>query len=206
LTAEQVIFTLPEDNNDVTTPLSPVRNVGSRSSREEGTMAATEHVDAREGVGYRGPQVCQIVGITYRQLDYWARTDLVRPSLADAHGSGTKRAYSYRDLVVLKVIKDLLDAGLSLQAIRQAIDYLRRELGADVAAARLVISPSSVALIHGDGDIIDLLRRGQGVFNIVPLDGVVEQLDAAITELRPTGTIETLGPNAGVPGTSRAAP
>ena len=169
-------------------------------------MAATEHADATDEVGYRGPQVCQIVGITYRQLDYWARTDLVRPSLAEARGSGTKRAYSYRDLVVLKVIKDLLDAGLSLQAIRQAIDYLRRELGTDVAAARLVISPSSVALIHGDGDIIDLLRRGQGVFNIVPLDGVVEQLDAAITELRPTSTIETLGGTAGAQGASRAAP
>jgi DNA-binding transcriptional MerR regulator len=153
--------------------------------------------------------VCEIVGITYRQLDYWARTDLVRPSLAEAHGSGTKRAYSYRDLVVLKVIKDLLDAGLSLQAIRQAIDYLRRELGTEVAAARLVISPSSVALIHSDGDIIDLLRRGQGVFNIVPLDGVVEQLDAAITELRPTTAVETPEGTAGTaraPRSSRAAP
>jgi DNA-binding transcriptional MerR regulator len=79
--------------------------------------------------GYRGPQVCTIVGITYRQLDYWARTDLIRPSLADARGSGTQRIYSYRDLVELKVIKSLLDAGVSLQSARRAIEYLRNNLG-----------------------------------------------------------------------------
>ena len=85
--------------------------------------------------GYRGPQVCKIVGITYRQLDYWARTDLVRPSVNDAAGSGTQRLYSYRDLVALKVIKSLLDAGVSLQAARKAIDYLRTNLGDDLASA-----------------------------------------------------------------------
>src|SRR5438309_6256829 len=80
---------------------------------------------ATEG-GYRGPQVCAVVGITYRQLDYWARTDLLRPSISEARGSGTQRRYSYRDLVELKVIKRLLDNGLSLQSARRAIDCLRR--------------------------------------------------------------------------------
>ena len=89
--------------------------------------------------GYRGPQVCKIVGITYRQLDYWARTDLVRPSVCDANGSGTQRLYSYRDLVELKVIKRLLDAGISLQAARKAIEYLREQLGDDLASAHLVL-------------------------------------------------------------------
>src|SRR5437773_8829303 len=83
-------------------------------------MATKETTD-----GYRGPQVCKIVGITYRQLDYWARTDLLRPSISEARGSGTQRRYSYRDLLELKVIKRLLDAGVSLQSARRAIECLR---------------------------------------------------------------------------------
>src|SRR5207253_9991636 len=90
--------------------------------------------------GYRGPQVCKIVGITYRQLDYWARTDLIRPSIADARGSGTQRMYSYRDLVEPKVIKHLLDAGISLRTARTAIEYLREHLGEELAPASLVIN------------------------------------------------------------------
>ncbi len=89
--------------------------------------------------GFSGPQVCSIVGITYRQLDYWARTDLVRPSLADARGSGTQRRYSYRDLVRLKVVKSLLDAGVKLQTARKAIEYLRDDLGEDWDTASLVL-------------------------------------------------------------------
>src|SRR3954452_23378993 len=83
--------------------------------------------------GFKGPQACTIVGITYRQLDYWARTNLVRPSIHDAAGSGTQRRYSYRDLVELKVIKNLLDSGVSLQAARRAIEYLRENVGSDLA-------------------------------------------------------------------------
>src|SRR5579862_4316717 len=89
--------------------------------------------------GFRGPQVCSVVGITYRQLDYWARTSLLRPSISEARGSGTQRRYSYQDLVQLKVIKRLLDAGISLQSARRAIDCLREDLGADLAAAKLVL-------------------------------------------------------------------
>src|SRR5205809_5212173 len=89
--------------------------------------------------GYSGPTVCKIVGISYRQLDYWARTDLIRPSLADAAGSGSRRAYSYRDLVELKVVKSMLDAGIKLESVRSAFIYLRDQLGEEVASARLVI-------------------------------------------------------------------
>src|SRR4051812_42271543 len=103
--------------------------------------------------GYRGPQVCKIVGITYRQLDYWARTDLVRPSIADAKGSGTQRRYGYRDLVELKVVKSLLDAGVALQSARGAIEYLRGNLGADLATANLVISGGSVLVAESDGEV-----------------------------------------------------
>lgn len=135
--------------------------------------------------GFRGPQVCKIVGITYRQLDYWARTDLIRPSIADARGSGTQRRYSYRDLVELKVIKGLLDAGVSLQSARRAIEYLRHHLGEDIATASLVINGAGSVLVRTDGELVDLVRQGQGVLSIVALGGVKDELDAAITELRP---------------------
>ena len=133
--------------------------------------------------GFRGPQVCKIVGITYRQLDYWARTDLIRPSIADARGSGTQRRYSYRDLVELKVIKRLIDAGVSLQSARRAIEYLRTNLGEDIASASLVLNGSRSVLARSDGELVDLVRQGQGVLSIVGLSGVVEELQAAITEL-----------------------
>ena len=154
---------------------------------------AVDRIDQRAGAdpGYRGPHVCKIVGITYRQLDYWARTDLIRPSIADARGSGTQRRYSYRDLVDLKVIKSLLDAGVSLHSARQAIGYLRSALGEDLASATLVLNGPGSVLVHNDGELVDLLRQGQGVFSIVALDGVKEELDAAITELRPTREPET---------------
>lgn len=137
--------------------------------------------------GFRGPQVCKIVGITYRQLDYWARTDLVRPSVNDAAGSGTQRLYSYTDLVELKVVKRLLDAGVSLQSARKAIEYLRTQLGADLASAHLVIDGTRTVLVRTDDQIIDLLRAGQGVLNVVPLGPVVDDLDARLHDLRDVG-------------------
>ncbi|MDQ3106687.1 MAG: MerR family transcriptional regulator [Actinomycetota bacterium] len=133
-------------------------------------------------VGFRGPQVCAIVGITYRQLDYWARTDLLRPSISEAKGSGTQRRYSYRDLLELKVIKRLLDAGIALQSARVAIGYLRENLGEDVAAANLVLNGTSVLAASGE-EIVDLLRGGQGVLNILPLGSVKDELDAALHSL-----------------------
>jgi len=137
--------------------------------------------------GFRGPQVCQLVGISYRQLDYWARTGLLRPSLAEAKGSGTKRRYSYRDLLELKVIKRLLDAGVSLQSARRAVGCLREDLGADLAASNLVLSDTTTVLAHTDGELVDLLAGGQGVFNVVPLSGVVNELAADIVRIeRPT--------------------
>jgi DNA-binding transcriptional MerR regulator len=135
--------------------------------------------------GYRGPQVCAIVGITYRQLDYWARTGLMRPSISEARGSGTQRRYSYRDLLELKVIKQLLDAGVSLQSTRRAIQCLRDNLGSDVASANLVLGGTDSLLAHSGEEVVDLLKGGQGVLNIVPLAGVKEEIDAAIHRLEP---------------------
>jgi DNA-binding transcriptional MerR regulator len=158
---------------------------------EQGVLAPSGSEFAGEEVGYGGPQVCKIVGITYRQLDYWARTDLLRPTLVDAAGSGSQRRYSYRDLVALKVIKSLLDAGLSLQTARKAIEYLRDHLGEDLASASLVLDGSRSVLVRTGEDIVDVVRQGQGVLNIVPLAGLVEQLDASIHELAPAAPAET---------------
>ncbi len=128
--------------------------------------------------GYRGPQVCKIVGITYRQLDYWARTELVRPSVMDANGSGTQRLYSYRDLVELKVIKQMLDAGISLQSARKAVESLRA-FDEDLASVRIVIQGPNIVLAQSDEQVMDLLRGGQGVLSVV-LD--IQPLQQTITE------------------------
>jgi DNA-binding transcriptional MerR regulator len=133
--------------------------------------------------GYSGPQVCRLVGITYRQLDYWARTGLLTPSLASARGSGSKRRYDYTDVLEVKVIKSLLDAGVSLQRARRAVDCLRDGLGQDLAATSLVLTPSGSVLARSDGEIVDLLQGGQGVFNIVPLGGMISDLRADIVKL-----------------------
>jgi DNA-binding transcriptional MerR regulator len=133
--------------------------------------------------GFRGPQVCTLIGITYRQLDYWARTGLLRPSIADARGSGTQRRYSYHDVLELKVIKQLLDAGISLQRARRAVECMRQGIGGDLAATNLVLVGTNSVLAHSDGEVVDLLKGGQGVLNIVPLSGVVEELNADILRI-----------------------
>ncbi len=136
--------------------------------------------------GFSGKRAAEIVGITYRQLDYWARTDLIRPSLADARGSGSRRCYSYRDLLELKVIKTLLDAGIKLESVRSAFAYLRENLGEDVASVQLVISGGSAVLVRDGAEFIDVVNRyrGQGVLNFLALDDVKDRLDDAI-ELHP---------------------
>jgi DNA-binding transcriptional MerR regulator len=135
--------------------------------------------------GWSGPQVCEIVDITYRQLDYWDRTDLLKPSLSAAHGSGTQRRYSYRDLVQLKVIKGLIDAGVRLQTARAVIEALRHELGVDWQTASLVIDGTNTVLARDGEHLFDLVRKGQGVFNVVPVGNMVQELEAAIHRLAP---------------------
>lgn len=136
--------------------------------------------------GFSGREAADIVGISYRQLDYWARTDLIRPSLADAKGSGSRRRYSYRDLIELKMIKTLLDAGQRLERVRKAFDYLR-DIGDDLTSVQLVMAGESVVLVRDSGELLDVVNKyqGQGVLNFLALDGVVEQVDAAIVEFRP---------------------
>ncbi len=139
-----------------------------------------------EQVGYSGKKTAEIVGITYRQLDYWARTDLIRPSLTDAAGSGSRRLYSYRNLLELKVVKNLLDSGIRLEQVREVFAYLQDELGEDVATANLVVNGNQPTLVRSGEEVIDLLANGQGVLNILPLSGVVDELDEKIIELFPS--------------------
>jgi DNA-binding transcriptional MerR regulator len=132
--------------------------------------------------GYSGPMVCRLSGVTYRQLDYWARTGLVMPSVTPASGSGSKRAYSYGDVLEVKVIKSLLNSGVSLSRARQAVECLRSSLGADLAASSLVLSDAGSVLAANDGELVDLLRGGQGVFNIVQLGNVVAELISELSK------------------------
>ena len=131
---------------------------------------------------FSGTKAAQIVGISYRQLDYWARTDLMRPSVCDASGSGSRRIYQYRDLLELRVIKSLLDAGIRLESVRAVFNYLRAHVDTDIAAAHIVISGQSVVLCQGD-QLIDVMRNGQGVLNVLPLAGVKQEIDSSIVQL-----------------------
>ena len=135
--------------------------------------------DEDDGIGYRGPTVCKIVGITYRQLDYWARTELVTPSVRGADGSGTQRLYSFDDIVALRVVKRLLDTGVSLQKVRAAVDELRRR-GRDLAGSTLASDGSSVFALEDDDELVDLLKKGQGVFAI-SVAPVVDELRGEVT-------------------------
>jgi len=128
-------------------------------------------------LGYSGTQTAKVVGISYRQLDYWARTDLIRPSLSDASGSGSRRSYSYSDLLELKAIKKLLDAGIKLEQVRKVFAYLREHVATDIASAHIVIDGGSVMLCDGD-QLVDVLKHGQGVLNVLSLGGVRDELEA----------------------------
>ena len=132
--------------------------------------------------GFSGTKAASVVGISYRQLDYWARTDLIRPSLTDATGSGSRRTYSYRDLLELRVIKSLLDAGIKLESVRKSFTYLRAQADTDIATATLVISGNDVLLCDGEM-LVDIVRRGgQGVLNVLAIGGVKTDLDASLLQ------------------------
>src|SRR5947207_7394724 len=134
---------------------------------EQGLLFGDEILTVHsDDVGYRGPTACAAAGITYRQLDYWARTSLVEPSIRAAHGSGTQRLYSFRDILVLKVVKRLLDTGVSLQQIRTAVTHLRDRGVADLAQITLMSDGASVYECTSPDEVVDLVQGGQGVFGI----------------------------------------
>ncbi|MFL5738104.1 MAG: MerR family transcriptional regulator [Actinomycetota bacterium] len=130
--------------------------------------------------GYRVPEVCRIIGISYRQLDYWARTELVRPSIQDAQGSGTQRLYSFQDLVELRVIKKLLDAGVSLQRVRKAVEYLQSNK-MPAAGVTLMSDGNRIYAVDSPEAVVDLLSKGQGVFAIA-VDKVATDLEGSLAK------------------------
>ncbi len=132
-------------------------------------------------VGYRVPIACQIAGITYRQLDYWARTSLVVPSIRSAAGSGSQRLYSFKDILVLKIVKRLLDTGISLQNIRVAVDHLRKRGVADLAKITLFSDGTTVYECTSPEEVVDLLQGGQGVFGIA-VSGAMRELTGTIAD------------------------
>lgn len=136
-------------------------------------------------VGYRGAVAARAAGITYRQLDYWARTELVEPTVRGASGSGSQRLYGFRDILVLRLVKSLLDTGISLQQIRTAVDELRRAGIRDLAGTTLMSDGASVYLCTSNDEVIDLVSRGQGVFGIA-VGKVLREVESTLVEFDPT--------------------
>jgi DNA-binding transcriptional MerR regulator len=149
---------------------------------EQQTLFAEDSAASGDDVGYRGPTACAAAGITYRQLDYWARTDLVQPSVRPAHGSGTQRLYSFRDILLLKVVKRLLDTGVSLQNIRTAVSTLRERGVADLTEITLMSDGTTVYECTSPDEVVDLVQGGQGVFGIA-VGRVVREVEGSLAEL-----------------------
>lgn len=174
-----------------------------RGDRETGGPVAsqgllfTEDVPAlAEGIGYRGPTACKAAGVTYRQLDYWARTGLVQPSVRNPSGSGTQRLYSFRDILVLKIIKRLLDTGVSLQQIRVAVTQLRERGVQDLAHITLMSDGASVYECTSDDEVIDLVRGGQGVFGIA-VGSVWREVEGSLSALPSERADDPVAPHPG---------
>ena len=155
----------------------------------QGLLFTEDLPELDEHLGYRGPIACRAAGITYRQLDYWARTGLVEPSVRPATGSGTQRLYSFRDILVLKVVKRLLDTGVSLQQIRVAVSHLRERGVEDLAQITLMSDGASVYECTSTDEVVDLVQGGQGVFGIA-VGRVWREVEGSLAELpgeRPDG-------------------
>ena len=151
-------------------------------ARNQGLLFNDDVSPLPEDFGFRGPTACSAAGITYRQLDYWARTGLVDPTVRSATGSGTQRLYSFKDILLLKIIKRLLDAGVSLQQIRVAIDHLRERGTDDLTQVTLMSDGASVYECRSADEVIDLLQGGQGVFGIA-IGGVWKEIEGSLHSL-----------------------
>jgi DNA-binding transcriptional MerR regulator len=174
---------------------------GHDSAAEQAALEAALHADEQgllfdddvstvpDDLGYRGPTACSAAGITYRQLDYWARTGLVEPTVRAAGGSGTQRLYGFRDILLLKVIKRLLDAGISLQQIRQAVAHLRARGTDDLTRVTLMSDGASVYECTSNDEVIDLLQGGQGVFGIA-IGGVWREIEGSLADLPSERSVE----------------
>ncbi len=170
-------------------PSAPLTPLQPSNSSRQGSLFTDDFPVPDDGVGYRGPVACAAAGITYRQLDYWARTGLVEPTVRAAAGSGSQRLYGFRDILVLKVVKRLLDTGVSLQNIRAAVQHLRERGIDDLAQITLMSDGASVYECTSADEVIDLVQGGQGVFGIA-VGRVVREVEGSLAVLpgeRPEG-------------------
>nr|WP_239536982.1 MerR family transcriptional regulator [Arthrobacter roseus] len=154
----------------------------SVSASTQGLLFTEDLPVLDEDAGYRGPTACKAAGITYRQLDYWARTGLVEPAVRGASGSGSHRLYGFRDILVLKVVKRLLDTGVSLQQIRSAVEHLRDRGVEDLAQITLMSDGASVYECTSADEVIDLVQGGQGVFGIA-VGRVWREVEGSLAQL-----------------------
>jgi DNA-binding transcriptional MerR regulator len=173
-----------ESHDDVTAATE-----AAAEASDQGLLFTDDVSPLPEDAGFRGPTACSAAGITYRQLDYWARTGLVEPTVRSATGSGTQRLYSFKDILLLKIIKRLLDAGVSLQQIRIAIDHLRVRGTADLTQVTLMSDGASVYECRSADEVIDLLQGGQGVFGIA-IGGVWKEIEGSLHELPSERAVE----------------
>jgi DNA-binding transcriptional MerR regulator len=168
------------------------RSAAAQRAGEQGLLFDDELDPLPADVGYRGPTACAAAGISYRQLDYWARTGLVEPSVRPARGSGSQRLYGFRDILVLRVVKRLLDTGISLQQIRAAVAYLREHGATDLAPITLMSDGASVYACTSSDEVVDLLQGGQGVFGIA-LGRVWQEVEGSLADLPADAGEETAG-------------
>lgn len=160
---------------------------------EQGLLFDESSSAYSQDLGYRGPVAASVVGITYRQLDYWARTELVSPSVRTSSGSGSARLYGFRDILELKIVKRLLDTGVSLQQIRTAVEHLRARGADDLTQVTLMSDGASVYECMSNDEVIDLVQGGQGVFGIA-VGRVWQEIEgslASITGERPLDDTES---------------
>jgi DNA-binding transcriptional MerR regulator len=173
-----------ESRDDVTAATE-----AAAEANDQGLLFTDDVSPLPEDAGFRGPTACSAAGITYRQLDYWARTGLVEATVRSATGSGTQRLYSFKDILLLKIIKRLLDAGVSLQQIRVAIDHLRVRGTDDLTQVTLMSDGASVYECRSADEVIDLLQGGQGVFGIA-IGGVWKEIEGSLHELPSERAVE----------------
>jgi DNA-binding transcriptional MerR regulator len=180
------------------------RSAAARLAGEQGLLFDDDLSPlAEEEDGYRGPTACAAAGISYRQLDYWARTGLVEPTVRSASGSGSQRLYGFRDILVLRVVKRLLDTGISLQQIRAAVRYLREHGASNVAGITLMSDGVSVYACTSPDEVVDLLQGGQGVFGIA-LGRVWQEVEGSLAEM-PTEAATEPADAGSRPGTAAGA-
>ncbi len=179
--------TVVQKNSDVD------RQTAKSMAGEQGLLFDEVSMQTMPATGYRGPVAAGVVGITYRQLDYWARTELVVPTVRPAGGSGTSRLYGFRDILELKIVKRLLDTGVSLQQIRTAVEHLRMRGTTDLSQVTLMSDGASVYECTSSDEVIDLLAGGQGVFGIA-IGRVWQEVEGSLAQLPGEKTLDELDP------------